>query len=1199
MRMAPFQRNLSRKQKENSEIPIIMKTNLFLCIFPKALLGLGLAAILSGQANAQTPQFVPGKIAVLQLGDGGPDRGAVGSDIWASRQNPYMVDQFEPNVANQTTPTYQVAVPTNGPTSLWVNGNAGTEGNMTLSADKSLLTFGGYCGDICSIFPTTLPTPPLAPSNLSYDRGIGTVDAFGTYSNVYRGPSWYGIAQGKTNPRGGATDGLGNFWGCGNGYGSLYFNANTQATPIQIQNVVLTSCTKIFNGALYSSVKSGETGGLAAGIYSSVDFFLNPLPFPTAASFPHLEIPADINYQKCIGFDINPQGNVAYVADSNAGIQKYVKTGQAWKLAYNLSIPGYVKWNTGIRTNAGSIQTLVGCFSVAVDWSGANPVVFATTGDGAGSDPRDAKSGFLQYYGNRVIRINDTNVITSGANLIATTNILTTVVQAPVPNPALGSNYVIYKSVTLTPDLRPTIVTNPASWSAVVGDNVSFTVAATAKYALTYQWLQNGTNVTTGGTSTTLNLNAVDLTMNNFAYQCVVSDTYGSVTSSIATLTVTAAATLPTFGAVQNITNFVGNNFNLTASIGGTDPKGGFQWYTNGVALTDGGEFTGTGTKTLSIINAQTSDSTIYSLVATNVAGSASNAVINLTVAYAAPLFVQPPTALTTFTGRDATFIGSTAGYLLTNKWYSSKSSGSGLVLIPISGRFSQTDTSLQPATSTLQITGTVAADATNYVLVVSNPSGSITSAPVALTLFTQPAAHTFVTYTNNGQAYAQNFDALPTPGGGSYEAANPQNMAFVVTNFAAVATNISFSSTNASVEIDYSLDNPVDFGYPVIPAGGIGGFGVSNRMSGWYGWSRKPLFFAATSGDQSAAGLIDNGLNYNNINGLTVTTTNRALGLLTSSKSDTVAFGVAIINNSGHTLNSINVGFTGELWRNNPIQQPLLFGYEIDPSGTSSSFPTNDVINTTLSYVSGLTVAFPTSVDTQVYDGTQSINQTNLAVSGMSIADWAPGETLWLVWQSSTSLGGAQNVAIDNLNFAAGVLAAPTVVTQPATAITSAGATLNASVNPNSLTTAYYFRYGTSTSYGSVTATNSLTAGLSAVPAGGVIGGLLPGTTYHFQAVATNSLGTTLGTDMSFTTTVAVTPPQIGGVVMSGSGLQFSFTNAPGVSFTVLSTTNVSLPLNQWQNAGNPTEGPAGQYQFADPQTTNAPQKYYILRQP
>jgi hypothetical protein len=773
-----------------------------------------------------------------------------------------------------------------------------------------------------------------------------------------------------------------------------------------------------------------------------VDFNLNPYPLPTTASFPLLQIPADSKNQNCVGFDINPRGNVAYVADTKSGICKYVKNGPNWKMVYYLTIPGYTNWTTGVRTNPASGETLVGCFSVTVDWNGTNPVVYATTADSPGSDPRDAKAGALTYYANRVIRINDTNTATSGLAIVARTNILSTVVQAPVYNPSLITNsapqlYIVYKSVTFTPDLRPAITNNPASWSAVVGDAVSFSVGAASVYPLTYQWQTN--NVNFGGqTSSTLNWGSVALVDSGTTFRCVVTNDYGSVTSLVATLTVLSSPTLPTYDAINgstnyNVTNYVGNNFSLAATLGGTDPKGGYQWYSNGVALTDAGEFSGTETPTLSFVNAQTNDSGVYSLTVTNQAGSTNNAVVNLFITYAPPQFIQPPAAQTVFQGQPVTLTASIQGFVLTNRWYTSTSSSSakGLTPISISGRFNQTDTTLQPASSTLQNSGTIAADATNYVLVVSNPSGSITSAPVAVSLYIKPASHSFVSYSNLGQNYTQNFNSLPVPGGGSFEAGNPLDATFVMTNFAAVAANGTFASSTNSVDIVYSVDDPADFAYPIIPAGAIGGFGLSNAMSGWYGWSQKgPLQFAITSGDQSAAGLIDNGLNFNNINGYTTQTLNRALGLLTSTKSGMVAYGVALVNNTGKTLNLINLSFIGELWRNNPLQQPLTVGYLIDPSGTSSTFPTNDVINGTLNPINDLTVTFPTSLATEVLDGAQPENQTNLTVSGFSIADWAPDSTLWIVWQAQTTAGGAQDVAIDNVSFSS--TPTPVAVTQP-----------------------------------------------------------------------------------------------------------------------------------------------------------------------
>src|SRR5258708_4988694 len=89
---------------------------------------LALLAMMCGSAVAQTPLFTPGKLAVLQLGDGGTNRnqpvngGSVAnpytayfaSDILGSRQTALYIDQYDPNGTNQTNTAIQVAVPTNG-----------------------------------------------------------------------------------------------------------------------------------------------------------------------------------------------------------------------------------------------------------------------------------------------------------------------------------------------------------------------------------------------------------------------------------------------------------------------------------------------------------------------------------------------------------------------------------------------------------------------------------------------------------------------------------------------------------------------------------------------------------------------------------------------------------------------------------------------------------------------------------------------------------------------------------------------------------------------------------------------------------------------------------------------------------------------------------------------------------------------------
>lgn len=77
------------------------------------------------------------------------------------------------------------------------------------------------------------------------------------------------------------------------------------------------------------------------------------------------------------------------------------------------------------------------------------------------------------------------------------------------------------------------------------------------------------------------------------------------------------------------------------------------------------------------------------------------------------------------------------------------------------------------------------------------------------------------------------------------------------------------------------------------------------------------------------------------------------------------------------------------------------------------------------------------------------------------------------------------------------------------------------------------------------------------------------------------------------------VPSPALGDIALSGGHVSFDFTSTAGLGFTVLGATNVSLPLTQWQVIGHPTEGPAGHYQFTDPNPTANSSFYYTVSQP
>ncbi|TVM00546.1 MAG: hypothetical protein CV087_13155, partial [Candidatus Brocadia sp. WS118] len=95
-----------------------------------------------------------------------------------------------------------------------------------------------------------------------------------------------------------------------------------------------------------------------------------------------------------------------------------------------------------------------------------------------------------------------------------------------------------------------------------------------------------------------------------------------------------------------------------------------------------------------------------------------------------------------------------------------------------------------------------------------------------------------------------------------------------------------------------------------------------------------------------------------------------------------------------------------------------------------------------------------------------------------------------------------------------------PLITTGAATNITSSSVTLNGTVNANGLTTTAWFEYGKSSgSYSSKSSSQNVSGSNNTTVSIGV-SGLSAGITYYYRLVAKSSAGTTLGTEMFFTTT-------------------------------------------------------------------------------
>ena len=191
-----------------------------------------------------------------------------------------------------------------------------------------------------------------------------------------------------------------------------------------------------------------------------------------------------------------------------------------------------------------------------------------------------------------------------------------------------------------------------------------------------------------------------------------------------------------------------------------------------------------------------------------------------------------------------------------------------------------------------------------------------------------------------------------------------------------------------------------------------------------------------------------------------------------------------------------------------------------VDPNGRSTTYLFE--YGTTTSYGSKTSSSSAGS-------GTSSI-AVSKTVNGLK-----PG-TLYHFRVVATSDAGTSTGA--DLTFT--TQAPPTVTTAPATGIGPTSATLGGAVNPNGRSTSVYVEYGTTTTYGSRTASRSAGSGTGVITVAIPVSGLKAGLTYHFRLVATNALGTSRSADAAFSTlgapVVATGPVELGSLSVTSA---------------------------------------------------------------
>ncbi|MES2920341.1 MAG: pectinesterase family protein [Verrucomicrobiota bacterium] len=233
-----------------------------------------------------------------------------------------------------------------------------------------------------------------------------------------------------------------------------------------------------------------------------------------------------------------------------------------------------------------------------------------------------AQSAILNFPSTALTDTGDYRVtITNAAGTVMSTSVTLTITDGPIP---------------------PTIVTDPAGATILVGGSKTFAVSAYGTAILTYQWERStdgGTvyNPISGATGSSYEI-ASALLSNAGHYRCVVSNDHGSDTSAPAVLAVNQAPAISVqpVGATLNI----GDPLTLSVTATGT-PAPTYQWKKNGVNISDAT------TSSYSVVSVTGADTSSYTVVVTN-------SVTSVTSSAAAVAVLSPTLATTTVSPASA-----------------------------------------------------------------------------------------------------------------------------------------------------------------------------------------------------------------------------------------------------------------------------------------------------------------------------------------------------------------------------------------------------------------------------------------------------------------------------------------------------------------------------------------------------------------
>ena len=349
--------------------------------------------------------------------------------------------------------------------------------------------------------------------------------------------------------------------------------------------------------------KAGGTTGNSLSTVDNGSSTVNGLHDYGATSSPDRSLGATADsggsYASNIAFGLR------FVNDTPVAVNKMtvVFTGKQWRQTTNNNTLQFT-----YRATASPATTIDA--SNNFSWTAASSLNFASlhTGTAGALDGTLAANQSL-----------NSNVV-SGINLTAAQELwVRWYLPSQYPCPGLAVD-----NLSISFGLAPYMTSQPSSQTSGSGQQITFLAAAAGSVSLVYQWQKGATPLSNGGAisgANTANLTISSVSASDSSsYSVVVTNAFGSVTSSVAILTVVDPPMITE--SPQSITAMQGNSVGFSAIATGSGVS--YQWMFNNVAIA------GATSNMFVRANAQLTDAGSYSVVASNLAGTvtSSNAVL-------------------------------------------------------------------------------------------------------------------------------------------------------------------------------------------------------------------------------------------------------------------------------------------------------------------------------------------------------------------------------------------------------------------------------------------------------------------------------------------------------------------------------------------------------------------------------------------